>query len=71
MKVVLPLPFMPTTARRSPERRSRLMLRRAKLRLPAYRKLTLRKVMSNCLSLRFSTARLPWYISFLMLKKAR
>ena len=62
MKVVLPLPFMPTTASRSPTLKVMLRWRRAYCSLPGYRNETSRNSTVYWRSLRFSVVRLPLYI---------
>ena len=62
MKVVLPEPFSPTTASRSPTSNFIFTWRRAQVPVPGYWKLTSRNSISYLRSLRFSVVRLPWYI---------
>ena len=62
IKVVLPLPFIPTTARRLPISNFIFTLRSAQLAHPGYLKETLRNSTLYFLSRRFSTVRLPLYM---------
>ena len=70
INVVLPEPFSPTTARRSPTSNFMDTCRRAQVSVPGYLKDTSRNSISYFRSERFSVVRLPWYMLLGMSRKS-